>query len=489
MYYPEIEQFEQLAKFGNFIPVSREIFSDMETPIRLFKQYADTSHSFLLESVEGGEKWARYSFLGRAPFMTLASAHGKTRIKSGDETTERTGNPVDILKELMARYKGVKVPGLPRFTGGAVGYFGYDIARYFEHLPNVPLDDTGFPDCNLMFFRDVIAYDHLKQRILVIVNVEVHEDVQEAYAQGIHRVDILTSELLSHTEQKQIQHVGTVAERVYESSFTKAEYIHAVEKAKDYIKDGDIFQVVLSQRLSIQDPGDPYNVYRRLRVLNPSPYMYYLNFEDFTVVGSSPELLVRVDDGVVETCPIAGTRPRGKTELEDEQLAKELMQDEKELAEHTMLVDLGRNDLGKVSAFGTVLASNLMHIEKYSHVMHIVTNVTGVLKAGADCYDALAAVLPAGTLSGAPKIRAMEIIDEFEPVKRGLYGGAIGYVGFDGNMDTCITIRTIVFKDNQAYIQAGAGIVADSIPENEYHETLSKAGAMLKALREAGGLA
>lgn len=489
MYYPAFEQFQTLAQSDNFIPISREIFSDLENPIRLFHQYAAQSGSFLLESVEGGEKWARYSFLGRKPCMTITAAQGITRIEREGNTEVRTGNPLTILKEVLSDCKSATVPGLPRFTGGAVGYFGYDMVRYFEHLPQMPQDDTGVPDLCMMVFEEVIAFDHLKQRVLVITHVRTGENVAAAYAEGIRRLDALTEEVLHpvlHRSSYTGAEGGTPA---FESSFSKPAFLEAVEKAKGHIYDGDIFQVVLSQRLMVEHPGDPFNVYRRLRVLNPSPYMYYLNFKDFTVAGASPELLVRVEGDHVETCPIAGTRPRGDTPDADDALAQELLLDEKELAEHTMLVDLGRNDIGKVAAFGSVRVENPMHIEKYSHVMHIVTNVAGTLRKDADCFDALAAVLPAGTLSGAPKVRAMEIIDAFEPVRRGLYGGAIGYIGFDGNMDTCITIRTLVFQDNRAYIQAGAGIVADSVPEREYQETLNKAGAMLKALRQAGALA
>lgn len=489
MYYPEFEQFQALAESDNFIPISREIFSDLENPIRLFHQYAAQSGSFLLESVEGGEKWARYSFLGRKPCMTITAARGITSIERDGKTEARTGDPLTILKEVLSDYRGAAVPGLPRFTGGAVGYFGYDMVRYFEHLPQMPPDDTGFPDLCLMVFQEVIAFDHLKQRVLVITHVRAEGDLAAAYAEGVRRLDALADEVLQPVLHRSYHRPVKAGTPAFESSFTKPAFLAAVEKAKRHIYNGDIFQVVLSQRLAVDDPGDPFNVYRRLRVLNPSPYMYYLNFKDFTVAGASPELLVRVEGDHVETCPIAGTRPRGVTPDGDEALARELLQDEKELAEHTMLVDLGRNDIGKVAAYGSVRVENPMHIEKYSHVMHIVTNVAGILRKDADCFDALAAVLPAGTLSGAPKIRAMEIIDAYEPVRRGLYGGAIGYIGFDGNMDTCITIRTIVFQDNRAYIQAGAGIVADSVPEREYQETLSKAEAMLKALREAGALA
>ena len=487
MIYPQRDMFVNLSKDANIIPVAREIYSDTKTPIGIFMNFSTQKNCFLLESVEGGEKWARYSFIGRNPYMTFESSGERMVVRQGDEETVMTGNPFEELKKRFAQFAYAKIDGLPRFSGGAVGYFGYDTVRYIEDLPEAPPDDVQVPDCYLMFCDEIIAYDHLRQKVMVIVNAHVQDDPGSAYDRATRRLIQICDEIdadpvrpignKKHVPQKDAE---------IQSNFTKEDFCSAVEKAKEYIKDGDIFQVVLSQRLAIETQADPMSVYRVLRTLNPSPYLYYLNLPDTVIVGSSPELLVRVEDGTVETCPIAGTRPRGKTDKEDSFLAEDLLRDEKELAEHTMLVDLSRNDIGKISEFGSVQVINPMHIEKYSHVMHIVTNVKGKLSGDKDAFDALAAVLPAGTLSGAPKVRAMEIINELEPVKRGIYGGCIGYIGFDGNIDTCITIRTMVFHKGKAYLQAGAGIVADSVPEKEYEETLNKAKALIKAMKKAG---
>ncbi|KNY25279.1 anthranilate synthase component I [Pseudobacteroides cellulosolvens] len=493
MFYPELSKAVKLSKEYNIIPVIMEVYADMETPISLFKRFEDSQYCFLLESVEGGEKWARYSFIGRNPFLIVKSRNGRNYIedRNGNKTIE-DGNPIEVIKALMGKYRGADIPKLPRFNGGAVGFFGYDLIRYYENLPNIPEDDLDLPESHFMFTDEVIVFDHLKQKIHIIVNMHVNGNIERAYNSTTERIKAIYKEILSSrwkiNENIKPELSTSNKEFNFTSNISREKFCENVVRAKQYIKDGDIFQVVLSQRLCVETDHEPLDIYRVLRVLNPSPYMYYLKLDDYRIIGSSPEMLVRVEDGVAETCPIAGTRKRGSTKEEDEALEKELLADKKECAEHTMLVDLGRNDIGKVSKYGTVKVNNLMHIERYSHVMHIVTNVVGELNEDKTPFDALMSVLPAGTVSGAPKVRAMEIIDELENVKRGPYAGAIGYLSFNSNLDSCITIRTMVIKDNKAYIQAGAGIVADSVPEMEYEETLNKAKALLKALEEVGGI-
>lgn len=491
MFYPTIDEVKSLAESHNIIPISMEVYADMETPISLFKRFETSSYCFLLESVEGGEKWARYSIIGRNPFMVVKSYKNKIIIEDKNGLIkEEEGNPVEIIRGLMGKFKGASLKGLPRFNGGAVGFFGYDLIRYYEHLPNMPVDDLELPESHFMFTDEVLVFDHLKQKIHIIVNLHVNGNVERGYNSAIDRIKGIYNEIFE-TRWKITDNFKPNFDKKsmnfsYESNITKERFCDNVIKAKQYIRDGDIFQVVLSQRLCVETEQDPFNVYRALRVINPSPYMYFLKFKDYKIAGSSPEMLVRVEDGIVETCPIAGTRKRGESKEEDDALEKDLLSDEKELAEHTMLVDLGRNDIGRVSKYGSVKVKDLMHIEKYSHVMHIVTNVQGELRDDKTPFDAIMSILPAGTLSGAPKVRAMEIIDELETVKRGPYGGAIGYLSFNGNLDSCITIRTMIFKDGKAYVQAGAGIVADSVPEKEYEETINKAKALLKALEEVG---
>lgn len=489
LFYPDLKQVKELAAKYNIIPISLEVYADMETPISIFKRLEQSKFCFLLESVEGGEKWGRYSFIGKNPFVTVKGNGNLTELRYRDGKSETIkSNPIEVMKELMAQYKGAPVKNMPRFSGGAVGFFGYDTARYFERLPNLPYDDVGIPELHFMFADEIIAFDHFKQKLHIIVNLHVDGNVERCYNTAISRIKEVCAEIqaarqmLSDTVMPQKPLIEKSLEIT--SNVSRERFCENVNRAKEYIRDGDIFQVVLSQRLCIKTDCDPFNAYRSLRTINPGPYMYYLKFDGYTLAGSSPEMLVRVVDRKVETCPIAGTRKRGATPEQDEALERELIADEKERAEHIMLVDLGRNDIGKISKFGSVKVNTLMNIERFSHVMHIVSNVSGELRDGITSFDALSVVLPAGTLSGAPKIRAMEIIDELETEKRCQYGGAVGYLSFDGNLDSCITIRTIVFKDGRAYIQAGGGIVADSVPEMEFEESMNKAMAMIKALEE-----
>ncbi|MGE5472889.1 MAG: anthranilate synthase component I [Ignavibacteriales bacterium] len=487
MFYPSFQEVKELAKDYNVIPVSMQVYADTETPISLFKRFGGPD-SFLLESVEGGEKWARYSFIGRNPYMKVIGIDSQVRVEENNQFKTFDKNPIEVLKEKIKEYKAPKIKNIPRFSGGAVGFIGYDIVRFYEELPAVKENDINIPDFQFMLTDEIIAYDHLSQKIHIIVNLHVNEQLEREYFSVTHRIKEIYSEIKDSRSklEPEVRSKVVKEEIILKGIVTKDEYCKGVEKAKEHIKNGDIFQVVLSQRFEIETKQEPLNIYRALRIINPSPYMYFLNFDNYSIIGSSPERLVRVEDGIVETCPIAGTRRRGIDEVEDRRLEKELLQDEKERAEHTMLVDLGRNDVGKVSKFGTVKVKNLMHIERYSHVMHIVTDVEGQLRQDKDCFDALAGIMPAGTLSGAPKVMAMTIIDTIEKSKRGPYGGAVGYIGFDGTMDTCITIRTLVYKQGKAYLQAGAGIVADSVPEKEYEECLKKAEALIKAVKEAG---
>lgn len=495
LFYPDFESARSLAEEFNIIPVSMEVYADMDTPISLYKRLENNGCSFLLESVEGGEKWGRFSFIGRNPFIIVKGGNESTIVKRRNGKIEEIkGNPVDALKVMMNSCKGANLPELPRFNGGAVGFFSYDTVRYVEELPNVPFDELGLPEIYFMFADEIIAFDHLKQKIHIIVNMHPGVNVERSYNTATERIKEIYREIRTSRSRLDgivnfnVNGTGTTIPLKVTSNVSKEEFCNNVEKAKEYIRNGDIFQVVLSQRLTAETCSDPFNVYRALRTINPGPYMFYLKFEDCTIAGSSPEMLVRIENGMVETCPIAGTRKRGASAEEDEKLSEELLSDEKEKSEHIMLVDLSRNDIGKVSEFNTVFVKDLMHIEKFSHVMHIVSNVQGKVKNGMTAFDALAAVLPAGTLSGAPKKRAMEIIDELENVKRCHYGGAVGYMSFNGNLDSCITIRTIVFKNGKAYVQAGCGIVADSEPEKEYEESLNKARAAIKALEEVNGI-
>jgi anthranilate synthase component I len=489
MFQPSLEDFKKKAKQGNLIPVYREILADMETPVSAFQKIDDGRHSFLLESVEGGEKWGRYSFLGSRPSVVVRSFDRKVEIiRKGDvEMHLFDRDPLESIKKILSAYKPVPDPALPRFYGGAVGYMGYDVVRFFEELPDRDKSGLDLPDIFFMLTDTLVIFDNITHMIKVVSNAHIEgKSVTAAYKEATNKIDALVKKLKSGV-RRQKSGVGrkTRKEPKLTSNFTQPEYEQAVLKAKEYIKAGDIFQVVPSQRFHITISAEPFEVYRALRLINPSPYMYFLRCGDATIVGASPEVMVRLEGDRIELRPIAGTRRRGATEDEDRALEQDLLADPKERAEHIMLVDLGRNDVGRVSEPGSVNVSELMVIERYSHVMHIVSNVRGKLSRGNDSYDVIRACFPAGTVSGAPKIRAMEIIEELEPTRRGPYAGAVGYFGFSGNMDTCITIRTLVIKEGVAYIQAGGGVVADSDPVAEYQETVNKAKAMMRAVAMA----
>lgn len=500
-YFPSFEQFCELAHQADLVPVCRRVLSDALTPVTAFHKLDAGRCAFLAESVVGGEKVGRYSFLATHPFMEIEAYERRVTTSaytgvsaSGSPLLEtrqfESDNPLSELRRLVESKRVASLPELPPFCGGAVGYAGYDIVRYSEHLPHPPADDRRVPDLSFAFYDRMVVFDHVTKTIIIVALAHLdqpHVSAQEAYDQACRRVDHVVEQLSETACDLKPFDIDTAGDPVieYRSNFTQEEFADAVRKCVEYIRAGDIFQVVLSQRLSVPLRAHPFDVYRVLRVVNPSPFMFYQRSPSVTLVGSSPEIMVRVVDGQVTTRPLAGTRHRGATEEEDLRLAEELLADPKERAEHVMLVDLGRNDVGRVSQYRTVELTDVMTIERYSHVMHITSNVTGKLAPGKTAFDALEACLPAGTVSGAPKVRAMEIIDELEPHRRGPYAGAVGYFDFNGNMDTCIALRTIVVQGNTAYVQAGAGIVADSIPENEWQETLNKARGLLKALEIA----
>jgi anthranilate synthase component 1 len=486
------EEFDALASEGyNRIPVMREVLADLDTPLSTYLKLANGPYSYLFESVEGGEKWGRYSIIG-LPCRTVLRVRGHEMSveHEGKELGSTTAeDPLAAIQSFQEQYKVPEVAGLPRFTGGLVGYFGYDTVRYIE--PRLDdkrnRDPLDVPDILLLVSDEVVVFDNLRGRLFVVVHVD--PSVKGAYQQAQQRLDDLVQQLRRQPLPPYSKRRGRkVRESDFRSGFKQDKFEAGVDKIKDYILEGDCMQVVLSQRMTVPFKADPLDLYRALRSLNPSPYMFFLNLEDFHVAGSSPEILTRLEDGEVTVRPIAGTRPRGKTAEHDLELEKELLADPKELAEHLMLIDLGRNDVGRVAETGSVKVTDKMVIERYSHVMHIVSNVTGRLKPELNAIDVLRATFPAGTLSGAPKIRAMEIIDELEPVKRGVYGGAVGYIGWNGNMDTAIAIRTAVIKDGKLHIQAGAGVVADSVPRNEWDETMNKGRAVFRAvaMAEAG---
>ncbi len=491
------EEFVDLAKRATFVPVCKELVADLLTPVSAFLKIAEHSdYAFLLESVEGGEHVGRYSFLGKDPFLILRGRHGDTVIEKAGVTSNGDKPFVETLRDLMNSFQSPFVPGLPRFTGGAVGYLGYDTAAWFEptaaRADAAPADRDDLSavaqgakdDAGFMLFDTVLAFDHVQHRILLIANARISgdEDLKSLYQFACAKIEFLEGELERALSLKRT--AGGDALKLV-SNFSQEAYESIVRKAKDYIAAGDIYQVVLSQRFEAEVGVDAFTVYRALRHVNPSPYMFFIRMGDRSIVGSSPEMLVRVEGRHAVTHPIAGTRPRGKTDDEDMRLAEELKRSEKEKAEHVMLVDLGRNDIGRVCDYGTVRVPTFMALERYSHVMHLVSVVEGQLAEGRDRLDALVSCFPAGTVSGAPKVRAMQIINELEPTRRGLYAGAVGYLDFAGNLDFCIAIRSILMEGGKAYIQAGAGIVADSNPTAEYEETKDKARAMLRALELA----
>ncbi len=489
MIRPTLGEFREKAKQGNLIPVYREILADMETPVSAFRKIDDGKYSFLLESVEGGEKWARYSFLGSKPEVVVRTRDRQVEIlrRGRKEIRTFTEDPLEALKDLLSEYRPVPDPGLPRFYGGGVGFIGFDVVRFFERMPEREKPGLGLPDVLFMITDTLVIFDNVTHRIKVVSNAHVNGgSVAAAYRDAVRKIDAIVAKIKKGVRsQKAGRRKKRKAAAKLKSNFTQPQYEQAVLKAKEYIKAGDIFQVVPSQRFETAITAEPFEIYRALRLINPSPYMYFLRCGDATVVGASPEVMVRLEGDRIELRPIAGTRKRGADEDEDRSLEQDLLADPKERAEHIMLVDLGRNDVGRVSTMGSVHVSELMVIERYSHVMHIVSNVRGTIAPGRDAYDVVRACFPAGTVSGAPKIRAMEIIDELEPTRRGPYAGAVGYFGFSGSMDTCITIRTLVIKDKKAYIQAGGGVVADSVPALEYQETVNKARAMMRAVEMA----
>jgi anthranilate synthase component 1 len=489
MYQPKFAEFEKFAQRGNLIPVYREVLADIETPVSVLRKLQHKDHVYLLESVEGGEKWGRYSFLGTDAGVVFKVRGNQVVIEEKGRVTtrEHKGDPLGLLRDLLGRYRPVAVPGLPRFYGGAVGYLGYDMVRYFENLPDLPPDDLNLDEAVFVISDSLLIFDNIRHTIKVVscAYTEDTDSPEDAYQTACRKIDEMIALLAAPDAlPKPTQQTHDVA---FESNMTPQQYKAIVDKAKDYIIAGDVIQVVLSQRFSTQCDTDPVDLYRALRFINPSPYLFFLQLDDLTMIGSSPEVMVRLEQNDVELRPIAGTRKRGKTEQEDRALSDELLSDEKERAEHVMLVDLGRNDLGRIAETGSVQVNQYMVVEKYSHVMHLVSNVRAQLAKGKDAFDVLAATFPAGTLTGAPKVRAMQIIDELESVRRGAYGGAVGYFSFSGNMDLCITIRTMVIKDGRIYVQAGAGIVYDSQPESEHQETRSKARGMQQAVKLAAG--
>lgn len=487
-YRPDFDAFQHLAEGHELVPVYRVLVSDALTPVSAFHRLRSAPTACLFESVIGGEKVGRYSFLGADPFLQISATGNHVSITTPEGTTKITADdPLDVLRQQLAAVRAAHLDELPPFTGGAVGYAGYDVVRYTEQLPHAPPNDRGLPDLSFAFYDRMIIFDNVTKTMTLVMMARVTPDRSQwrsSYDAACRRLDQTVQQLSSsQTELLPADiDVSGSSHIAYRSNFEQSEFEHAVRKCVEYIRAGDIFQVVISQRLAIDITADPFEIYRVLRVVNPSPFMFFLRTPDVTLVGSSPEIMCRVMDGQVTVRPLAGTRPRGDNEEHDRQLAEELLVDPKERAEHVMLVDLGRNDVGRVARYGSVELTDVMTIERYSHVMHITSNVNGHLRDGLDAFDALKACLPAGTVSGAPKVRAMEIIDELEPHRRGPYAGAVGYIDYSGNMDTCIALRTMVIQDGTAYVQAGAGIVADSIPANEFQETLNKARGLLKAI-------
>ncbi len=488
---PDYKSFLQLSRDFTLVPVAKTLSADLLTPVGAFLSLAAKQrYAFLLESVEGGEKIGRYTFLGAQPRMVVTARGKELVVRQGSSVERRQGNVVELLRASLRQYRPAALPELPPFTSGGVGYFAYDMVRQFERLPEHAKDDLGLPDCVFTFYDRLLAFDHLRHQVHIIAAADVgSESPRKAYDRALADIAAIERKLARGLRAQHVHWSASEKKKTIKvhTSTSHDDFLESVRTAKEYIAAGDVFQVVLSQRLDFKPPAEPFQIYRALRTVNPSPYMFFLKLDDLHVVGASPEMLVRVSGGRrLEYRPIAGTRKRGATPADDERLTAELRSDEKERAEHVMLVDLGRNDLGRVSEYGTVKVRDLMYVEKYSHVMHLVSALEGRLREDLDALDALAACFPAGTLSGAPKVRAMEIIEELEPVRRGVYGGSVLYADYAGNLDSCIAIRTMVLHRGRAYVQAGAGIVADSDPESEYQECMSKASALLRACERVG---
>ena len=497
-YSPSFSEFAELAAGHTVVPIYRQLVGDTLTPVSAFCKLREGDRAFLFESVVGGERVGRYSFLGAGPFLVFEAYGNSVTITHPDGTREESfpDDPMKVFEELIGQYRAPHLPGLPRFCGGAVGYAAYDSIRYVENLPNPPPDDRKIPDLSFAFYDQMVIFDQINKTVKVLAHAHVgpNANLRAAYDDACRRVDELVARLQRGVADLPLTDIhpippspATGPSSRFRSNFTKEGYEAAVRRAVEYIHAGDAFQIVLSQRFRAETKARPFDIYRALRVVNPSPFMFFLHAGPVSLVGASPEIMCRVENGMIVNRPLAGTRHRGKTDEEDQRLADELLADPKERAEHVMLVDLARNDVGRVAELGSVEITGLMEVEKYSHVMHISSTVVGTLKAGLTPFDALRSALPAGTLSGAPKVRAMEIIDELEPHRRGPYGGAVGYVDFSGNMDTCIALRTMVMVGQTADVQAGAGLVADSVPEAEYQETVNKAMGLLRALEVAEG--
>ena len=488
-FFPDFDTFRQLAASSNLVPIYRQLVSDTLTPLSAYSKLQWGQASFLFESVVGGEQIGRYSFLGSDPFLQIDAFGSRVEITRGGQTeVHESSDPLRDLEECVSKYRAPHVSGLPRFCGGAVGYFGYDVVRYVERLPNSPPDDRHLPDLSFALYDRMVIFDQIKKTVLVVAHARLDQaDPEAAYQAACDQIDTMCRQLQQGTADLQLTDINLRGEPTLEwtSSFTRDGFESAVRHCQDYIRAGDIFQVVIGQRLQLETSARAIDIYRALRIVNPSPFMFLLKTPRVQLVGASPEIMVRVEEGKVTVRPLAGTRRRGATEEEDQRLEQELLADPKERAEHVMLVDLARNDIGRVAEYGSVHLSDLMKVERYSHVMHITSDVSGRLRAGQTALDALRAGLPAGTVSGAPKVRAMQIIDEVEPCRRGPYAGAVGYIDFTGNMDTCIALRTLVMVGQTVYVQAGAGIVADSQPAEEYQETLNKAKGLLLAIQIA----
>jgi anthranilate synthase component 1 len=491
MLRPDYKEFSRLAAGATLVPVVKSVSADLLTPVSAFLAIAaDEPDAFLLESVERGEQIGRYTFLGARPYMQVRARGEDIVVQRGKKKEKRQGSAIQVIKELLRQHRTAAVPGLPPFTAGAVGYFAYDAVRQLENIGEHAKDDFSLPDCVLMFFDRLLAFDHLRHQIHIIATADVsRESTRRAYDRAAADIAVLEKKLAAGLRPAHWHRSSRPAKGKLKvnACTSRRRFIDSVERAKEYIAAGDIFQVVLSQRLDFTPAVEPFDVYRALRTVNPSPYLYFLRMGDTHVLGSSPEMLVRVTGSKLEYRPIAGTHPRGRDEAEDQRLAEQMLHDEKERAEHVMLVDLGRNDLGRVSEYGSVKVKDLMYVERYSHVMHIVSALEGKLRSGLDALDAFAACFPAGTLSGAPKVRAMQIIEMLEPTRRGVYGGAVLYADFDGNLDSCIAIRTMLMQGKKAFLQAGAGIVADSDPAREFEECMNKAQAVLRAVEAARG--